>query len=428
MKNKQLFITAVEAGDADAVRRLVATDETLALHVDAPWFSFAAPAIVFAAASRNRDLIQVLLEAGADVDAKSRWWAGGVSALQHAAGAMLTYDRELAHYLIAQGATIDAHAAAGLDMLETLTALIREDPEVVNAPGPDGMSPLHFAATPRIAELLLTHGADINRRDRDHNGTPARWTVRSRPDVCRYLLEQGAAGDIVLYCAIGDVQRAAAALTENPALVDARIDNKAPMGYTVASVKRPNRQSERPIDIAPGGHVYTHTLGPSDPLFEIALQAQQPQICDMLLERGYRLKLREWYRVAGQGPRNMDRLVKQLLGRGYDINAGQEHRHGVWAPLHWFAQRGITAAMSCLLANGADPNVTDDTGRTPMHIIAQKGVGKNQIHLLIAHGGDVNRRDAAGKTPLDYARAAKKNVVAQYLTEHIQQAEAEEVP
>ena len=83
---------------------------------------------------------------------------------------MLSYNRELSEYLIEQGASVDAHSAAGLDMSETLAELIRENPEVVNALGSDGMSPLHFAATPRIAELLLEHGADINLRDLDHNG------------------------------------------------------------------------------------------------------------------------------------------------------------------------------------------------------------------------------------------------------------------
>ena len=208
MTNKQAFITAVENGDVEAVKNLLASDQTLAAHIDAPWFSFDAPAIVFAAASGNRELIQILLEAGADIDVKSSWWAGGTSALQHAAGSMLSYNRELAEYLIEQGATVDAHSAAGLDMYETLAALLREDSKVVNALGSDGMSPLHFAATPRIAELLLKHGADINLRDLDHNGTPAQWTMRKRPEVCRYLLEQGAEADVVLYCTMGDVERA----------------------------------------------------------------------------------------------------------------------------------------------------------------------------------------------------------------------------
>ena len=113
MENKETFITAVQDEDVDTVRHLLATDKTLATQIDAPWFSFDAPAIVFAAASGNRELIKVLLDAGADVDVKSSWWAGGTSALHHATGSILNYDKELAEYLIEQGATIDAHAAAG---------------------------------------------------------------------------------------------------------------------------------------------------------------------------------------------------------------------------------------------------------------------------------------------------------------------------
>ena len=416
MTSKQAFITAVENGDAWTVENLLATDETLAAQIDAPWFGFDAPAIVFAAASGNREFIDVLLDAGADIDVKSSWWAGGTSALQHTAGSMLNYNRELAEYLIERGATIDAHAAAGLDMSETLAELIREDPKVVNAPGSDGMSPLHFAATPRIAELLLAHGADINLRDRDHNGTPAQWTLGSRPEVCQYLLEQGAEGDIVLYCATGDVERAKAVLESNPALLDLRIDHKVPEGYTIGSTR-----SEE-VDEVPGGHVYTYKVGPTMPLLEIALQARQPVIVEMLMACGYQIKLREWYMIAGQGPRNMDRFVKMFLENGLDINACQKHRRGMWSPLHWLAQRGLTHGIACLLENGADPNVTDDKGRTPMHIIAQKGVGKNQMQLLIDHGGDVNTRDTADKTPLDYARKAKRKVVADFLIKHANRA------
>ncbi|MDE0424141.1 MAG: ankyrin repeat domain-containing protein [Candidatus Poribacteria bacterium] len=417
MTKKQAFITAVENGDAWTVENLLATNETLAAQLDAPWFSFDAPAIVFAAASGNRELIDVLLDAGADIDVKSSWWAGGASALHHATGSMLNYNRELAEYLIERGATIDAHAAAGLDMSEKLAELIRENPEVVNEPGCDGMSPLHFAATPRIAELLLAHGADINLRDRDHNGTPAQWTLGSRPEVCQYLLEQGAEGDMVLYCVTGDVERAKAVLQENPALLDLRIDHKVPEGYTIAS------HDAEGIGEVPGAHVYAYKVGPTMRLLEIALQAKQAAIIKMLMECGYQIKLREWYMIAGQGPRNMDRLVKMFLGKGLDINARQKHRRGVWAPLHWVAQRGLTDGISCLLENGADPNITDDQGRTPIHIIAQKGIGKNQIQLLMKHGGNVSIRDAEGQTPLDYAQKAKRKSAASFLTEYANRAQ-----
>ena len=422
MNNKQTFITAVQDGDISTVKRLLATDETLVSQIDAPWFSFDAPAIVFAAASGNRGLIKVLLDAGATIDVKSSWWAGGTSALHHAAGSMLNYDRELAKYLIERGATIDAHAAAGLDMLEKLAELIRENPKVVNALGSDGMSPLHFAATPRIAELLLTHGADINLRDRDHNGTPAQWTMRRRPEVCRYLLEQGAETDVVLCCATGDTERAKAEFQKNPELLKLRINVKSPKGYIIPPLKASDLDSQQ-TDEVPGGHVYAYQVGPTMPLLEIALQSQQPAIVDLLIDAGYEINLRDWYVLVGQGPKRFDTLLKSFLAKGLDINARQKHRHGMWTPLHWVAQRGLTAGVLYLLENGADPNITDDKGRTPMHIIAQKGIGKNQMQLLIEHGGDANIRDADGKTPLDYARKSKRKSVANFLTEYANQAE-----
>ena len=408
------YIEAVNKGDANRVKSLLADNDALLEFIDAPWFAFDAPAIVFAAASGNRELIQVLLDAGADIDARSSWWAGGTSALQHAAGSMLAYDTELAEYLIERGATIDAHAAAGLDMADTLEALMRENPNVVNAPGSDGMSPLHFAATPRIAELLLKHGADINLRDRDHYGTAAQWTMRRRPEVCRYLLEQGAEADVVLYCAMGDVERAKAEFQKNPELLNLRINVKSPKGYVIPTSESPQ------IAEVPGGHVYAYQVGPTMPLLEIALQSKQMVIVDLLIDAGYEINLRDWYVLVGQGPKRFDTLVKGFLAKGWDINASQKHRRGMWTPLHWVAQRGLTNGVACLLANGADPNVTDDKGQTPLHFIAQKGVGKNQAKLLIEHGADPKARDDTGQTPLDYAKKAKRKTVATFLTELVQ--------
>lgn len=422
MTNKQPFITAVQDGDVDTVRHLLATDKTLAPQIDAPWFSFDAPAIVFAAASGNRELIKTLLDAGANIDVKSSWWAGGTSALHHAAGSMLNYDEELAKYLIEQGVTLDAHAAAGLDMYEKLADLIREDPEVVNALATDGMSPLHFAATPRIAELLITQGANINLRDRDHYGTAAQWTMKKRPEVCRYLLERGAEADIVLYCVMGDVERARAEFQKNPELLQLRINVKSAKGYVIPTLESPDPDTKQTGEV-PGGHVYAYQVGPTMPLLEVALQSKQPAIVDLLIDAGYEINFRDWYVLVGQGLKRFDTLVKKFLATGWDINERRKHRRGLWTPLHWVAQRGLTNGVACLLANGADPNVTDDKGRTPMHIIAQKGVGKNQIALLIEHGGDINSRDADGRTLLDYAQKAKGKSVANFLTEYTNRAE-----
>lgn len=410
------YIEAVNDGDADRVKSLLTANDELLDYIDEPWFSFDAPAIVFASSMGNLPLIDVLIDAGADIDLKSSWWAGGTSALQQASGAMLGYNRELAEYLIERGATIEAHAAAGLEMPETLEALIKQDPDVVHAPGCDGMSPLHFAATPKIAEILLKHGANINLRDRDHLGTAAQWTIRRRPDVSRYLLEQGAEGDVVLYCAIGDVERAKLEFQKNPELLNLRIDSKSSTGYVIPSTKSTSPDNNG--DGVPGGHVYAYQVArPSTPLLEIALRRKFTEITDLLIESGYQINLQEWYTIVGQGPKSLDELVKGLIAKGVNINSLQEHRRGMWTPLHWLAQRGLTDGIACLLANGADPNVTDDKGKTPLHFISIKGIGKNQVQLLVEHGANLNARDDAGQTPLDYANRAKRKSVATVLAE-----------
>lgn len=413
---RKAFIDAVNNGESDKVKSLLANNSELKAYIDEPWLSFDAPAIVHAAGRGDRQLIDVLLDAGANIDVKSSWWAGGTSALMHVTGSMLCYDKQIAEYLIERGATVDAHAAAGLDMLETLETLINESPEVVHTLGSDGMSPLHFSATPRIAELLLQHGVNINLRDRDHNGTAAQWTMSRRPEVCKYLLEQGAEADVVLYCAMGDVERAREEFQKNPDLLRLRINVKNPKGYIIPSdnLSKVNNEQENEV---PGGHVYAYQVGPTMPLLEMALMYKQPAIVDLLIDLGYEINLRDWYMLVGQGPKRFDRLLKGFIAKGRDINAHQKHRRGMWTPLHWVAQRGLTVGVACLLENGANPNVTDDKGQTPLHFIAQKGVGKNQAALLIEHGADVNTRDETGQTPLDYAKKAKRKSVATFLTD-----------
>src|SRR5688572_23911879 len=92
---------AVAADDADGVRAILQSHPPLTAPINEPIGPFDSPAIVNV---RSRKMLEVLLEAGADINARSRWWAGGFGLLD-------TVHPELAAYAIERGAVVDAHAA-----------------------------------------------------------------------------------------------------------------------------------------------------------------------------------------------------------------------------------------------------------------------------------------------------------------------------
>src|SRR5213593_352464 len=111
--------------DADRFRRVLDSHPELKAKINDPVAAFDAPLITRA---RNREMLDVLLEAGADINAKSTWWAGGFGLLHGA-------EPELAAYAIEKGAIVDVHAAARLGLMDRLRELISADPALVNARG-----------------------------------------------------------------------------------------------------------------------------------------------------------------------------------------------------------------------------------------------------------------------------------------------------
>src|SRR5262245_37493135 len=100
-------IQAIRENDTAGVRRLLERHPELKGKINEPLAAFDSPVITLA---RGREMLDLLLQAGADINARSRWWAGGFGLLDHA-------EPELAAYAISRGAVVDAHAAARLGMM-----------------------------------------------------------------------------------------------------------------------------------------------------------------------------------------------------------------------------------------------------------------------------------------------------------------------
>src|SRR5256885_8363919 len=110
---------AISKNDAALMAQVLQQHPELKSRINDPVGPFDSPVIIHV---RSREMLDVLLAAGADINARSRWWAGSFGLLD-------TAKPDLAGYAIERGAIVTAHAAARLSMLDKLRELISANPD-----------------------------------------------------------------------------------------------------------------------------------------------------------------------------------------------------------------------------------------------------------------------------------------------------------
>jgi ankyrin repeat protein len=394
---------AVQANETAEVVRLLARERGLHARLDEALAHdrFGTTALIAAVQHANRDVVDALLAAGANINQRSHWWAGGFGVLDN--------DRGLAPYLIERGALVDANAAAALGMVERLERLLAEDPSRVHARGGDGQTPLHVAANVAVATLLLEHGAEIDALDVDHESTPAQYAVRDHQDVARLLVERGGRSDVLLVSALGDVERVRRHLDDDPEVIRTSVSDRW----------FPKRNPHS------GGTIYFWKLGTNRTAHVVAREFHRDDVYRLLMERSSdELKLalacelgdeaafaallaarpnlvstlsgEERLKLSAAAQANNTDAVRLMLAAGWPVDA-RGPLDGT--ALHWAAFHGNVAMAREILKHGPSLEIRDGVYSQPPMGWAMHGSLNGWHRATGDYGATVEALLEAGAAP-----------------------------
>ena len=283
--------------------------------------------ITMAAWGGHAPMIELLISRGADPN----------GAAEQAARGHRPIDTAARHgHAAAVEALIEAGAAYSLAHLLMVGARARVEPILQADPGAaartldGGSPPLHLALTSRqgaaLLDLLLEHGAEVAAPDAVGRTALHVAIENQNPEAVRLLVERGAPIDLFAAAGMGDAERVASLLDEDPS----RAQAAQPDGMTAlfyAAWAGDVRSVRLLLDAGAAASPRVERLWACLTPLHAALQQRHREVAALLLEHGA------------------------------DVNACSAERDRYWpSPLQAAARWGTDEDVVRLLDHGADPN------------------------------------------------------------------------
>ena len=357
----KIVVAAVGRGDLETVRQLV--DDTPA------WIHTVGShgrTMLWEAAYRGKlEMVQFLLDRGADINLP------GCYHIQHRLEitpyCVARYEgRDLvADYLLQRGATLDIHTAAYLKDYDAVRSQLETDPDLINSGSlqtvmlPAGQphsfeyretawaTPLCYAIVGgnlAIVELLISRGATItpySERFLDYA------IAYDRVEIAKLLLENGA----------------------DPSKAPRILDDNSDMSELLKA----------------------HGVPPKD--INAKNQNWPPLV----------------YACRGDKGENPDE-IQRLLALGADIDI---RNYKGKTGLHYAAKAGFLKVMELLLENGATLDALDNNDETPLFEAIRSTIKSSEkqraaLEMLLIQGANPNLKNRKGQTPLSIAKRMRR--------------------
>ena len=444
----EAFLLAAKNGDVSRVKDALAkgayvhTRETTRPNVGRTALHYAAGG--YGIGGNHREVAKLLIANGADVNAKAE---GGYTPLHVASG---LNQKEMVEFLLISKADPNAldtrgtplHAAV-LQGHKEVVALLLKNGAQVDALDAQGVSPLRhlaLAATwypshDEIVEMLVNAGADIQTRPKI--ASPLSIAIqRGRTKLAMFLVDRGAPiEDRTIYLIGSESQKE---LAEHLLTKKLLAFDRSEAGQTLLHGASCARSPEFfDWTLSNTKNVNQQDTDGKTPLHQ-AVKCAKEDYVDKLIARGADAKVKD---NKGKPPLGelhtpgKSSLVQALLKAGAKPNdAGDDGTTALISAVY----RNDFATASLLIANGADVNIknrsgktalheaarlykvevaealtsskdlnldaTDEEGKTALHIAAEGGAPKI-IELLVRKGANKSLKTPKGKTALEIAEA-----------------------
>ena len=260
-------------------------------------------------------------------------------------------------------------------------------PERSEHPGKARASPLHYAAFCGMHDvskfLVVEHSQDVNARGFADEETPLHVALRRGHADIAQLLLEHGADAK----ARDDGKRTPLFLASERGLLEVVLV----LLERGSDPNAPDRNGCCPLERASeGGHA---------------------EVAQVLLEHGANVKAQDRLKFTALNLAHGEDISRLLLKHGADANVKNIRGR---TPLHDLSEAGGVGAARVLLEHGVDVNARDAGNVTPLHL-ASRGGYLEGVRLLLQNGADIHARDEDGQTPFMAATDKGHNGIMQLL-------------